>query len=87
LSGNDRLTVAVKPQKNMNEIVQKQIEPATFVGYLDIYGIIESKQISELEKDPLTFLVDTSGDSYFTGSDKEFPHALSWLLEDIKHNK
>lgn len=84
LRGEDRLTVAVKPQENMNEIVQKQIEPATFVGYIDMYAILDSKQLSKLEADPLTLLVDTSGDSYFTGSDKEFPHALSWLLEDLK---
>lgn len=84
LRGEDRLTVAVKPQENMNEIVQKQIEPATFVGYIDMYAILDSKQLSQLEADPLTLLVDTSGDSYFTGSDKEFPHALSWLLEDLK---
>jgi len=87
LDGNDRLTIAVKQQKNMHEIVQKQIESATFIGYIDMYAILDSKQIPELETDPLTFLVDTSGDSYFTGSDKEFPHALSWLLEDLKYNK
>lgn len=86
LEGENRLTVAVKYQDNMNEIVQLQVKPSEFVGYIDMYAEIEStKQLFEIQKDSLSFLVDVSGDSFTTGKMKDvFPHALSWLLEDVK---
>ncbi len=88
--GDERLTVYVaKPQDNMHEIVLEQLKQAEFIGYLDMYTILDWKQIQAIESDSLTFLVDTSGDSYFTGSDdkEEFPHALSWLKEDLENKK
>lgn len=86
LEGEDRLTVAVKYQNNMNEIVQEQVKPGEFIGYIDMYAEIEStKQLFEIQKDSLTFLVDVSGDSFITGNAKDFfPHALSWLKEDVE---
>lgn len=87
LVGEKRITIAVKPSANMQQIVANQLkypEPAKFVGYIDIYAVVDSTDIDGIQNDTNTFLIDTSADSHFTGSDNEFPHALSWLLEDME---
>jgi hypothetical protein len=87
LVGDKRITIAVKPSANMQQVVANQLkypEPAKFVGYIDIYAVVDYTAIDRIQNDTNTFLIDTSADSHFTGSDDEFPHALSWLLEDIE---
>lgn len=87
LNANERITVAFKPEAGAKgvENVIKQLEShnAKFVGFTDIYGIVDSEQLKGLEHDSYSFLVDTSADDYFTGSDREFAHALTWLIEDV----
>lgn len=87
LNGSERITIAFKPEAGAkgieNVIRQLETRNAKFVGFTDMYGIVESEHLEGLEHDSRSFLVDTSADDFFTGSDREFAHALTWLLEDV----
>jgi len=62
----------------------KNIPNAQFIGYTDMYAKgIDSYSLEKIELHQNTFLIDTCADSYFTGKDGKFPHALTWLLEDL----
>lgn len=86
LVGEKRITIAVRNTSNIQELVANQLqypEPAIFVGYIDMYAFVDYNNLDDIQKDPKTFLLDTSGDSYFNGKDEAFPHALSWMIEDL----
>lgn len=54
------------------------------VGYINLQGFIDSDSIDTLLRDELAYVVDASGDDYFTGQPDLFAHPLTWALEDLK---
>ncbi|MBU0940700.1 MAG: hypothetical protein KKD36_04625 [Bacteroidetes bacterium] len=65
-----------------NEYIDKSV---SFIGYTDVYAVINTKDINKVEKNTDVFLIDSSADSYFISENEQiFPHALTWDLEDTK---
>ncbi len=94
---NERWTISSLTSMGLdktNEIVQQQvaeIEDGKFIGYTDVYALVDYDKIDNMIKDKITYLVDTSGDNHFSPESKSkhnsrsfFPHSLTWDLEDLK---
>jgi len=90
VSGDRRMTIAFNAPvtEEMVAMIRQHISEryeATFVGFTDSYVVANYEAIGELQKDTRVFLVDASGDSYFTGeNDDQHAHALTWLLEYVR---
>ncbi|WP_409175490.1 hypothetical protein [Brevibacillus fortis] len=91
---NKRITLSSIYNKDVEKAVEYALEGleeeyenknVEFVGYTDMYVIVNSKEIDDIEADSHTFLLDASADSHFIKENKKYhPHALTWLLEDLK---
>jgi hypothetical protein len=93
---NERYTISSLTSLGLDEtdnIVQNQassIQDGIFKGYTDLYAIIDYDKISNIIKNKRTYLVDSSGVSVFNEDNsvkkslKNYPHALTWDLENLE---
>lgn len=99
----DRLTIFTKTSAGLDQTYdflyeQAETDGFTIVGVTGLYALVDSKHLSAIAEDPATFLIDTTGDEYFTqnlsvanvterdeeeiGRSVSFPRTLTWELED-----
>ena len=85
-------------QNEINEITDDL--GGGFVGVIDVYACIDSEYVDDVKRDQKVFLVDVSGDAasigyYIKNGDtrnkerfddglNDFPHAMSWDLEELR---
>ena len=90
----ERITLVMEYSNSDNKLeeevenVMTKLGSGEFLGYIDMFSTVDYKYLNDIENEEFVYSVDTSGDDYFTEEENgEYPHPLTWDLEDIKKNK